>query len=531
MEARRAALVGLDSDVAEPTIGVASNWIEAEPPCPRVVAGVHTVLTDCRKGLRLRRREKRRMNASTRLGTRRSFLCGLAGSAVAGSALPVYALESPAPAASASASYDVAIVGAGIAGMAAAQILTRAGKRVIVLEAMDRVGGRCVSDNTTFPGVVFDRGAQWFHQVLGGNPLFDVARARGLHPVEDTAPRQVWRGSRYDAAATEKLDALYEKASAALAQSGERVYLGKPDVNGATALRLAGLAGKPWTNLVEALIGPLTAGAEFGKSSAFDLGNFTEALSGDDYLLRGGMGNFIASFANGLNISLDTPVKSIAYGGREGAVLATSKGAITAGLVIVTVSMGVLAAEAIRFEPALPEAYRQAIDDLPMGVFEKVALGFSSDVFGNVAANTNIFQAVDSEQTPAVIAKLWDHNVAVVYFGGDRGIALDGRGIEASKAFALETVAKSFPKAKRFHASSFTPWLKNPWTRGSYTYAKPGGVPARRVPVTPLGGNQLYFAGEALSMHSYGTLSAAYQSGVAAAKAILGIPSIVSLAD
>ncbi len=164
------------------------------------------------------------------------------------------------------------------------------------------------------------------------------------------------------------------------------------------------------------------------------------------------MGNFIASFANGLNISLDTPVKSIAYGGREGAVLATSKGAITAGLVIVTVSMGVLAAEAIRFEPALPEAYRQAIDDLPMGVFEKVALGFSSDVFGNVAANTNIFQAVDSEQTPAVIAKLWDHNVAVVYFGGDRGIALDGRGIEASKAFALETVAKSFPKAKRFHA-------------------------------------------------------------------------------
>jgi monoamine oxidase len=460
--------------------------------------------------------------------SRRSFLAGLTASALAGIGSRALA-SSPSPA-DGTATYDVAIVGAGIAGMSAAQILKAAGKSVIVLEAADRVGGRCISDNTTFPGIVFDRGAQWFHQVLGYNPLYEVARSEGLGPIEDSAPRQVWKGPAYDPAATKSLESLYEQVSTALAHAGERVYTGHPDVTAAAAMQAAGLTGQPWSKLVKALIGPLTSGSEFSQTSAFDLGNFTEALSGDDYLLRSGMGNFVARFANGLNVSLNTPVSSITYGSRGGVTLKTSAGTITAGLAIVTVSMGVLAAEVIAFDPPLPGAYRKAIDDLPMGDFEKVALGFDSDVFGPIAMNTNVFQASDSEETSATIAKLWGRNVAVVYLGGRKGIELDDRGIAATKEYALSVVAQSFPKAKRFTASSFTPWYKNPWTRGSYTYAKPAGAFGRRIPVTPLGGNQLYFAGEALSMHSYGTLSAAYQSGVAAAKAILGIPSIVSLA-
>ncbi len=425
--------------------------------------------------------------------------------------------------------YDVAIVGAGLAGLSAAQVLRRAGKRVIVLEASDRVGGRCISDNSTFPGVVFDRGAQWFHQVLKYNPLYELARAQGLQPVEDDAPRQVWKGSAYDDAATKAVEQLYEDASTALESSGVRTYTGHPDVSGAAALQNAGIAGKPWANLAKAQIGPLTAGTEFERGSAFDLGNFTEAPSGDDYLLRTGMGNFVATFAKDLDISLDTIVTSIDYGRRGGVLLQTNHGTVNAALAIVTVSMGVLAAETIAFSPALPAAYHKAIDDLPMGVFHKIALGFDSDVFGPVEMNTNVFQASDDEETPAVIAKLWGRNVGVVYLGGENAIALDERGAAATKDYALATVAQSFPRAKHFSASSFTSWRKNPFTRGSYTIAKPGGGPSRRTLIAPLGGNQLYFAGEALSMHSYGTLSAAYQSGVATAKAILGVPSIVSM--
>ena len=391
--------------------------------------------------------------------------------------------------------------------MSAARILKAAGKSVIVLEAMGRVGGRCVSDNTTFPGVVFDRGAQWFHQVLKYNPLYVLARSEGLHPVEDSAPRQIWNGSHYDPSASKVFDALYDETSTAIETAGERANTGAPDVDAAAAMRQAGLATKPWANLVEAYIGPLTLGAEFGKSSALDLGDFSEELTGDDYLLPTGMGNFIATFAKGLDISLNTPVTAIAYGRQGGVTLTTTAGKISAGAAIVTVSLGVLAAEIIRFDPALPGAYRTAIDGLPMGVFEKIALGFDSDVFGAVEMNTNVLQAEDSQETPAVIAKLWGHNVGVVYVGGAHAIALDDRGDAYAKEFALATIAKSFPAAKRFVRSSFTPWNKNPWTRGSYTYAKPGATQGRRVLVDPLGGNQLYFAGEALSMRSYGTLS------------------------
>jgi monoamine oxidase len=454
---------------------------------------------------------------------RRDFLVGAVSSVLlgAGSAtLPAFAAES--------AEYDVAIVGAGIAGMSAAQVLKRAGKNVIILEAAGHVGGRCVSDNTTFPGVVWDRGAQWFHQVLSYNPLYRVARSEGRNPVEDSAPRQVWKGAGYDSAATANIDSLYDEVNRVLERVGEEVNIGGSDVSAAAAVRNSNIATKPLLELVEAMIGPLTAGSEFDSASAYDLGNFTEALSGDDYLLQTGMGNFIAQFANGLEISLNTPVTSITYGSRSGVSLKTASGTITAKRVIVTVSTGVLSAEAIAFAPALPAAYQKAIDDLPMGTFEKIALGFDSDVFGPIVPNTNIFQEVDNQETPGLIAKLWGHNVAIVYLGGRHAVEIVNGGIPAEEAFALSVVQQSFPKAKRFSASATTPWHKNPWTRGSYSYAKPGGVPSRRVLAAPLGGDQLYFAGEALSIHSYGTLSAAYQSGVATAKAILGVPSIVS---
>src|SRR5687768_14896572 len=82
--------------------------------------------------------------------------------------------------------YDVVVLGAGIAGMAAAQSLKSAGLSVLVVEARNRIGGRCFCDNS-FPAP-FDFGGQFFHQVVpaagGGtnNPLYDIAVERGLGP-------------------------------------------------------------------------------------------------------------------------------------------------------------------------------------------------------------------------------------------------------------------------------------------------------------------------------------------------------------
>jgi monoamine oxidase len=67
--------------------------------------------------------------------------------------------------------YDVAVVGAGVTGLAATEALKKKGLSVELLEASDRRGGRVVTDNATF-GVPDDIGAHWFHG-RNSNALYD----------------------------------------------------------------------------------------------------------------------------------------------------------------------------------------------------------------------------------------------------------------------------------------------------------------------------------------------------------------------
>src|SRR5215813_5508983 len=78
----------------------------------------------------------------------------------------------------ASGAVDVAIVGAGVAGIAAARRVAAAGRRFALIEASDRVGGRCFTDTRTF-GVPYDRGAHWLH-ISDTNPVVKLAPQTGL---------------------------------------------------------------------------------------------------------------------------------------------------------------------------------------------------------------------------------------------------------------------------------------------------------------------------------------------------------------
>ncbi len=78
---------------------------------------------------------------------------------------------------------DTIVVGAGVAGLSAARLLARAGRRVVVLEARERVGGRVFTDRTD--GHVTDRGASWIHGITD-SPVAAAARAFGMPMVEFT---------------------------------------------------------------------------------------------------------------------------------------------------------------------------------------------------------------------------------------------------------------------------------------------------------------------------------------------------------
>src|SRR5262249_55665027 len=104
--------------------------------------------------------------------TRRTFLSASA----ALTAIPV--LGRPARGAPLPREADIVVIGAGAAGIAAARRIVAANRKVVVVEAANQVGGRCITDVSTFE-VPFDRGARWIHNPET-NPMIRLGRAAGL---------------------------------------------------------------------------------------------------------------------------------------------------------------------------------------------------------------------------------------------------------------------------------------------------------------------------------------------------------------
>ena len=123
--------------------------------------------------------------------SRRSFLAGSTASA----GLAVFPRRGAAAPALGASDFDTVIVGAGAAGIAAAKRLAAAGKRYVLIEAADHIGGRCVTDSRTF-GVPFDRGAHWIH-LPDSNPVAKFAPGHGIEMYPAPRSQKVRIGLRY----------------------------------------------------------------------------------------------------------------------------------------------------------------------------------------------------------------------------------------------------------------------------------------------------------------------------------------------
>lgn len=429
---------------------------------------------------------------------------------------------------------DCAIVGAGIGGLGAASALIAAGKNVIVLEARGRVGGRAFSDNSFATPV--DLGAEWFNFVTplsGGsrgqtnNALFDIAASRGLQAVADTFPRVFYDitppptplppSDPNVIAAEAKFVSTLALINAAAASS--------PDISAAAAT--ASLANDKWYKFGAGILSTLH-GADLDVLSSLDLFNLTQlgppitVPSTDNRLLPSGMGNFISTFANGVPVKLKTPVSSISWDNPCGVQITTPAGIVSARTAIVTVPLSVLASERLTFSPVLPSPHQDAISSLPIGVVEKIALQFNKDIFNVGTINTLATPLVDKVANTFVQAQLWGKHVGMCIVGGDLARDLDAAGSTALIDHALATMVSMFGSAvsAAFVRGQSSSWLSDPYSLGAYTYALPGAVPLRTALATPVG-NQVFFAGEALSILKHGSLPGAYDSGQVAARLVL----------
>src|ERR1700760_1963662 len=120
--------------------------------------------------------------------TRRDFLSASAGLSLT-PVLGAGAMGAPLP-----READIVVIGAGAAGIAAARRIMAANRKVIVVEAAGQVGGRCITDSSTFE-VPFDRGARWLHNP-DSNQIIKLARAAGFEIVTAPSGQKIRIGRR-----------------------------------------------------------------------------------------------------------------------------------------------------------------------------------------------------------------------------------------------------------------------------------------------------------------------------------------------
>ncbi len=430
--------------------------------------------------------------------SRRSFLA----SAAALAAAPALG-QVPA-----SGQVDVAIIGAGAAGIAAARRVAAVGRRFALIEASSRVGGRCITDTRSF-GAPFDRGAHWI-RMPDINPVAKAAAKAGFEVYP--APReQKVRIGRRNARESELEDflAVYVRSSRAIADAAR----GKTDVSCARALpKDLG----DWRSSIEFLLGPYDCAKDLAEVSAMD---FAKSADRDSAFCRQGYGTLLAKAAEGIPVQLSTPATAIEWDRRL--EVQTPKGVITARAVIVTVSTNILTSGKIKFTPELPKRQLDAAAKLKLGTYERIALDLPGNPFG-LASDDVVFEKSQSTRTAAMLANVSRSPLCFVDVGGRFGRELAAEGEKAMVAFAQEWLAGLYgtDMKKAVRSAQATQWDKEPWVLGAWSSAAPGAQSARAVLMEPLR-DRVWFAGEAAHETLWGTVNGAWQSGERAAEAAL----------
>ena len=419
----------------------------------------------------------------------------------------------------------VIVVGAGVAGLATADALRCAGAEVVVLEARDRLGGR----TCTVPigdGWV-DLGAAWVHHPFG-NPLAEALVEAGIRSRNDGAFHSrmaVWSDGWADAPLATALGAAAEadwdpaQAVAALPDSdrfvdGVEWFLADRELDG----RVRDLArfGLLW------IVGAMVIGGPPDRISLAGAAEYGEG-SGGNLVPEGGYRKLVEALSEGLDVRLGTPVARIEHGG-TGVRVHSEQGTFEADRVVLTVPLGVLQAGALGFDPPLGEDHDSALDRLAMATIEKVVLRFGERFWPEP-----VWQIVhvDEDRAFPVWLDFSRHTgspTLVAFHNPPVSRSLGGLDTDQRIAAALDALGEMFGPVPDPEEALVTDWSGDPWARGSYSYIPVGGGADDMRSLAEPVSDRLLLAGEATVPESYGTVQAAFTSGLRAARWILGEP-------
>jgi|GEM_PF-105209 len=415
---------------------------------------------------------------------------------------------------------NVVVIGAGIAGLAAAQTLQAQGHSVTVLEGRERVGGRIWSDRSL--GAAMDLGASWIHGPDGGNPITNLANlANATRFVTNDESVEVFdkTGDSYSDNVT---DAAYEKYTELLSQIDELASQLNNDASVSSVI----------SQIDASQLSDLLMQYQLSAFAEFDGGGPIENMSaktwdgddnfpGKDVLFPNGYDAITDLLAAGLDIRTNIAVSAIDYSG-TGVAIVTNKGNFSADYTVVTVPLGVLKKGSISFTPALPTSKQAAIDKVSMGGINKVALLFDQ-AFWDI--NTQYFGyagETKGQYQYFLNARTFSSANALMTFGfGNYGLTMEDQTDAQIQADIMSILRQMFGESAPEPTKILvTRWSSDPFAYGAYSY---GNVGTTIADFDAMGGsvnNKLFFAGE----HTYGlyrgTVHGAYLSGIREANRI-----------
>jgi monoamine oxidase len=399
-------------------------------------------------------------------------------------------------------SIDVAVIGAGAAGLSAARRLAKAGLSVVVLEARDRTGGRAWTVRRQGHGL--DMGCGWLHSA-DVNPLDPLARASGL-TVDETPPP--WGGppafglgltteDREDFRAA--FDAFDDRAAAAAARGEDRsaADLFEP--------------GSRWNARMDAISGALN-GARFAEVSTLDYDRYRD--TGVNRRVVEGYGALIARLGEALPVALDCVVARIDRTGPATGV-ETSRGRIEARAVVLTTPTRLVAEGRIRFDPPLPDLV-EAAAGAPLGLASKVHMAL--DGWQEFPVDAQLWGRADTAETGGYHTRPFGRPMIEAYFGGDLARGLEAEGQAGLADFAISELVHLLGSdmRRRLEPLAASMWGADPFAGGAYSHCLPGQADARARLKTPVE-DRLFIAGEATSTEFYGTAHGAWIEGERAA--------------
>jgi monoamine oxidase len=425
---------------------------------------------------------------------------------------------------------DVVVLGAGAAGLAAARVLSRAGTSTIVLEARDRIGGRLSTREDVGLPVPIELGGEFIHGTAAVS--FALLRAANSVAIDTGGTSFAFQDGELRAEAEDPFDGVARVLQRA-AELREDVSI-EEFLNGLsgdaaqvererryTRMLVEGFdAADPRIASTRALAEEWCSGDGGQTSHQF------RPLGGYARLLRALHGALDPAHAH---VRLATPVHALRRDGdgvTADATTATGERIeLRARAAIVTLPVGVLKQDGVRFEPALPPRTREALARLVMGPVTKLVLHFRS-AFWERVRDGSYRDGAFFHRPDAAFPTFWTMlpvraPLLVAWAGGPRADALAGRDEPSLVAAALDDLRILFgdevdPRSE-LEAAYTHDWQRDPFACGAYSYAAVGGFDARAALAAPVDG-RLFFAGEATAAVSEaGTVAGALMSGERAA--------------